>query len=118
VDGACLSGAGFTYNPAWSQRLSPTFPIYPGGKLTEAAGNNQNGCRARVVTFTTGDNFQRVLDWYNTQAVRAGYSSEHQVREGDHILAGANAGDGGAYYLIVTPRTNGAEVALIANNGR
>jgi hypothetical protein len=111
---ACLTGAGFSYNMAWAQRLSPTFPVYPGGRVTDAAGNDQNGCSARVVTFVTGDNPQRVLDWYNTQAVRAGYTSEHQLREGDHILAGANQ-RGAAYYLIVTPRQRGAEVALIAN---
>jgi hypothetical protein len=112
---ACLSGAGFSYGLGWAQRLSPTFPVYPGGKVTDAAGNDQNGCSARVVTFTSGHHFQRLLDWYNTQAVRAGFSSEHQIRDGDHILAGTNARSGGAYYLIVTPRQNGSEVALIAN---
>lgn len=112
---ACLSGAGFSYDLGWAQRLSPTFPVYPGGKVTDAAGNDRNGCSARVVTFTSGHHFQRLLDWYNTQAVRAGYSSEHQIRDGDHILAGTNPRSGGAYYLIVTPRQNGSEVALIAN---
>jgi hypothetical protein len=86
--------------------------------VTEAAANNQGGCSTRVVTFATADDWQRVLDWYHTKAVRAGYSSEHQLREGDHILAGSNEADKGAFYLIVTPRPKGSEVALIANNGR
>jgi hypothetical protein len=115
---SCTSGTNFDYNNAWAQKLPAAFPFYPSGKLTEAAANNANGCATRVVSFTTADNFQRVLDWYNTRAVRSGYTSEHQVREGDHILAGANAGDNGAFYLIVTPRGNGSEVALIVNNGR
>jgi hypothetical protein len=115
---ACGSNVPFDYNPAWANRLSANFPLYPGGRITEAAGSNQGDCRVRVVTFTTGDNFQRVLDWYHTRAVGAGYSSEHQLRESDHILAGAKEQDGGAFYLIVTPRRNGSEVALIANNGR
>jgi hypothetical protein len=115
---SCTSGASFDYNNAWAQRLPAAFPFYPNGKLTEAAANNANGCATRVVSFTTADNAQRVLDWYHTRAVRAGYSSEHVVREGDHILAGANKGDTGAFYLIVTPKGNGAEVALIVNNGR
>jgi len=115
---SCTSGANFDYNNAWAQKLPAAFPFYPGGRLTEAAANNADGCATRVVSFTTADNFQRVLDWYNTRAVRSGYSSEHQVREGDHILAGANTRDAGAFYLIVTPKGNGSEVALIVNNGR
>jgi hypothetical protein len=115
---SCTSGANFHYNNAWAQRLPAAFPFYPNGRLTEAAANNANGCSTRVVSFATADNAQRVLDWYNTQAVRAGYTSERETRQGDHILAGANARDNGAFYLIVTPKGNGSEVALIVNNGR
>ena len=114
----CADAARFDYNMNWARRLAPNFPIYPGGKVTDAAANNQSGCSTRAVTFTTADNWQRVLDWYHTRAVRAGYSSEHQLRDGDHVLAGANDKDNGAFYLIVTPKPNGSEVALIANNGR
>jgi hypothetical protein len=114
----CSDERRFDYNMAWAKRLAPNFPIYPGGQVTEAAANNQAGCSTRVVTFTTADDWQRVLDWYHTRAVHAGYSSEHQVRDGDHVLAGANERDKGAFYLIVTPKPKGSEVALIANNGR
>ncbi len=114
----CSDARRFDYNMAWANRLAPNFPVYPGGKVTEAAANNSGGCSTRVVTFATAEHWQRVLDWYHTKAVRAGYSSEHQVRDGDHILAGSNEADKGAFYLIVTPRPKGSEVALIANNGR
>ncbi|MET1112086.1 MAG: hypothetical protein ABWX67_11225 [Allosphingosinicella sp.] len=114
----CSDARRFDYNMAWANRLAPNFPVYPGGKVTEAAANNSGGCSTRVVTFATADDWQRVLDWYHTRAVRAGYSSEHQVRDGDHILAGGNDRDKGAFYLIVTPKPKGSEVALIANNGR
>lgn len=114
----CSDPRRFDYNMAWANKLSPNFPVYPGGKVAEAAANNSGGCSTRVVTFATADHWQRVLDWYHTKAVRAGYSSEHQLREGDHILAGSNEGDKGAFYLIVTPKPKGSEVALIANNGR
>ena len=116
--GNSCSTAPFDYNPAWANRLSPAFPVYPGAKVTEAAGNNQGDCRVRVVSFTTSDPWQRVLDWYHTKAVRGGYSSEQQIRDGDRVLAGVNESDGGAFYLIVTPKPKGAEVALISNNGR
>ena len=115
---ACPGGAKFDYNLAWARSLSPDFPLMPGSRLTDAAGNNQGDCRVRVVTFTTSEHYDRVLDWYHTKAVRAGYSSEHQIREGDHVLAGSNEAEGGAFYLIVTPRGGGSEVALIANKGR
>lgn len=114
----CSDAPRFDYNMAWAGRLSPSFPLYPGGRVTEAAANNSGGCSTRVVTFATADDWQRVLDWYHTRAVAAGYSSEHQLRSGDHILAGSNEGDKGAFYLIVTPKPKGSEVALIANNGR
>ena len=114
----CSDANRFDYNMKWAGKLAPNFPVYPGGQVTEAAANNSSGCSTRVVTFTTADAWQPVLDWYHTQAVRAGYSSEHQLRDGDHVLAGANDKDNGAFYLIVTPRPKGSEVALIANNGR
>jgi hypothetical protein len=113
----CTNPDQFDYGPGWVNRLSPVFPVYPGGRVTDAAGNNSGNCRARAVTFTTGDSFERVLDWYHTKAVRAGYTSEQQVRDGDRILGGANQRDGGAFYLIVTPKPAGAEVALITNTG-
>ena len=114
---ACTESARFDYNLAWAQRLAPAFPVYPGAKVTDAAGNDSDGCRTRVVTFTTQDPFERVLDWYHTRAVRAGYSSEQQIRGEDRVLGGAS-GEGGAFYLIVTPKPRGAEVALITNTGR
>jgi hypothetical protein len=114
----CSDARRFDYNLAWANRLAPNFPVYPGGKVTDAAANNQSGCSTRVVTFSTADNWQKVLNWYHTKAVGAGYTSEHQLREGDHILAGGNGRDKGAFYLIVTPSRKASEVALIANNGR
>lgn len=114
--GGCRIDVKFAYGNDWANRLPAAFPVYPGGKVTEAAGNDSGACRMRVVSFATGDGWQRVLDWYNTQAVRAGYSSEHQIKDGDHVLAGAKGDE--AYYLIVTPAGSGSTVSLIVNNGR
>ncbi|HEX2763356.1 MAG TPA: hypothetical protein VHM92_05855 [Allosphingosinicella sp.] len=114
----CSDASKFDYNSNWAGRLSAAFAVYPGGKVSEAAGNDKDGCRTRVVSFETAQGWQGVLDWYHTRAVKAGYSSEHQVREGDHILAGTNEKDGGAFYLIATPKGSGSEVSLITNNGR
>jgi hypothetical protein len=118
--GDCRGAAAqVDYNRGWAGRLSPVFPLYPGGRLSEAAGRNQGQCKMRVVAFTTADAPQRVLDFYHDRAVRSGYTSEHQVRGEDHVLGGSNESDGGAFYLIVTPLpSGGSDVALIANNGR
>lgn len=111
-------GAQFNYDRSWAGRLPSTFAPYPGARITEAAGNDIGDCRMRVATFVTDAPSQRVLDWYHTKAIRAGYSSEHQVRDGDHILGGVNERDGGAFYLVVTARGAGSDVAIITNNGR
>jgi hypothetical protein len=112
----CTDPGRLDYNSAWARRMPAEFPLYPGARVTEAAGSSENGCRARIVTFASGDHWQRVLDWYHTRAVRSGYSSEHQVRGTDHVLAGTS-GNGGAFYLIVTPSGSGSQVAMISNRG-
>jgi hypothetical protein len=114
--GSSGCGPDFDYNMQWARRLPPAFAVYPGSRITDAAGSDTAQCRVRVVTFTTADAAQRVLDHYAARAARAGYSAEHQRREGDHILAGTNAREG-AFYLIVTPTRAGSDVALIANSG-
>ena len=112
--GACAGP--FQHGAQWASRLPAEFPAYPGGRITEAAGNQ--GGRCRVLTFTTRDPHTRVLDHYRGLAARAGFSAEHQQRGEDHVLGGVNQRTDGAYYLVVTPRPNGSEVALIVNNGR
>ena len=111
VTGACAGQ--FNYGPNWARRLPPDFAVYPGARITEAAGNAGD---CRVVVFASADAPQRLLDWYRSRAVRAGYSSEHQVRGSDHVLAGTR-GDA-AYYLIVSPAQRGSQGALIVNQGR
>lgn len=108
----------FSYGMEWAQRLPAHFPPYPGGRVTEAAGQDSGPCRIRVVTFRTGDPHQRVIDWYRQRAVHAGFSAEQQTRGRDHVLGGVHPASNGAYYLIVTPAEGGSEVALIVNNGR
>jgi hypothetical protein len=114
--GGAGCGPDFDYNMQWARRLPAPFDVYPGSRITDAAGADTAECKARVVTFTTADAPQRVLDYYAGRAAGAGYSAEHQRRAGDHILAGTNGGDG-AFYLIVTPARGGSDVALIASQG-
>lgn len=117
-EGGAACGARFEHDPAWAKRLPEAFAVYPGARVTDAAGNNAGDCHVRVATFVTDASWQRVLDWYHTRAVRAGYNSEHQVRGADHVLGGVNERTGGAFYLVATPKGRGSDVAIIANNGR
>ncbi|HEX8400999.1 MAG TPA: hypothetical protein VF628_04775 [Allosphingosinicella sp.] len=116
-NGAGCGTGPFNYDLSWAKRLPAEFTLYPGARVTEAAGNNERGCSMRVVTQASADPAERVLDYYRGRALNAGYSAEQQRRDGDHVLAGTNGRNGGAYYLIVTPKPAGSEVALIANNG-
>jgi len=113
---ASACGAAFDHGPQWAGRMPAAFPAYPGGRVTEAAGNDHGDCRMRVVAFTTADPHNRVLEHYRSLAARAGYSAEHQVRGRDQVLGGTKGES--AFYLIVTPARAGSEVALIVNNGR
>src|ERR1041384_1994716 len=81
-----------------------------------AAGAGRGACHMRVVTFTTPDPYNRVLEHYRSLADRAGFSAEQQARGGDQVLGGTRGE--AAYYLIVTPIQSGSDVALIVNNGR
>jgi hypothetical protein len=115
--GPCGSTIPFEHGLHWARRLPAEFPLYPGGQITEAAGSEAGTCRMRVVSFTTSDPYARVIQHYRNLAARGGYTAEQQQRGSDHVLGGVNARTDGAYYLIVTPRPRGSEVALIANNG-
>ncbi|HEY1606296.1 MAG TPA: hypothetical protein VGF77_11950 [Allosphingosinicella sp.] len=100
-------------NPAWAQRLPPEFPLYPGAKLTEAAGTDAAPCRLRAVILATADPWDRVLGFYQAQAVRAGYDVGRQARDGDRILAGTHGDQ--AFYLIASPKGQGTEISLIVD---
>jgi hypothetical protein len=108
-----------SYGMEWASTLPRAFDIYPGAEVLEAAGKNTPGCRVRVVSFRAGADMQRLLDWYYTRAVRSGYSSEHQLRHGNHVLGGYRSRDEGAYYIIFASRADGGtDVDIVANNGR
>jgi hypothetical protein len=99
---------------AWARRLPPEFPLYPGARLTEAAGTDAAPCRLRAIGLATSDPWDRVVGWYQDQAGRAGYDSGRRTRDGDQILAGTKGDQ--AFYLIATPRDGGTDVSLIVAN--
>jgi hypothetical protein len=110
-------GAELGYSQTWAARLPADLPLFPQARVTEAAGSDAGGCRA--VSFTSGAALQTVLDFYYTQAVRGGFTAEHRVDGGEHMLGGTRGKDDGAFIVIARARAGGGtEVDLIANNGR
>lgn len=107
------------YGMEWSQRLPDPFSLYPGAQLTEAAGAERDGCTLRAASFVTAAPRQGVMDYYYTLARRAGYDGEHKILGGDHVLGGARASDGSAYFIVFTDAPGGKTgVDIIADNGK
>jgi hypothetical protein len=105
------AGAPLDSDLGWARRLPPELPLYPGARVTEAAGTDTSPCRLRAVGFSTADPWDRVLAFYQDQAGRAGYSAGRQTRDGEQILAGTKGDQ--AFYLIATPGPAGTQVSLI-----
>jgi len=114
--GGCSSDV--KYSAEWVNRLGD-LPVYPGGAVSEAAGSNRPGCALRIVSFATAAAPGRVIDWYYTQATKAGYDGEQQSDGKERVLGGTRAKDGGAYLVFVNPAEGGgSSVDLVVNNGR
>jgi len=111
--GKCFSR--LRYSMAWADRLPADIALYPDARVTEAAGTDDDGCRVRIVTFTTRAALDRVMDWYYTRALHAGFDSTHQVDGSEHALAGSK--DAAAYMLSFRPLTQGTEIDLVVNFG-
>ncbi|MGL5837218.1 MAG: hypothetical protein ACRCY3_01810 [Sphingorhabdus sp.] len=111
--------AKLQYGAGWANRMPPEFPVYPRGRVKEAAGVDGGICDIRVVSFTTSAGRQAVADYYYTRARRSGFTADHEVRDGEHMLGGTRDNDGGAYVVTMTALSGGGtQVDIVANNGR
>lgn len=107
------------YGMQWASRMPDPFTVYPGGQLKEAAGADKNGCTLRAATFVTPVPRQSVMDFYYTQARRAGFDAEHKIMDGDHVLGGTRKDDGAAFLLLFTDAPGGrTNVDIIADQGQ
>lgn len=105
------------YSAGWANRLPVELPLYPDARVAEAAGNNLNGCRLRVVSFATAAAPAKLIDWYYTRATAAGYGAEHGREGGLETLGGTRGDD--AYMVYASPRPGGgSDVDLVSNAGR
>lgn len=111
--------ARLTYSAGWAARMPPAMPLHPQARVSEAAGTQADGCSLRAVTFSTPQPLQTMIDWYYTRAVKGGYSAEHQVKDGTHLLGGTRKADGNAYILFLSARADGGtDIDLLADGGR
>ncbi|MCD2324069.1 hypothetical protein LQ953_08605 [Sphingomonas sp. IC-56] len=110
--------SALNYSARWATRLPADLPLFPQARVIEAAGNQGGKCALRVVTFSTAQPMELLLDWYYTKAKRGGYSAEHQVDGKQHILGGTRARDDAAYVLFMTSRNDGGtDIDMVASNG-
>lgn len=111
--------AKLEYGMGWAQRLPEPFGLYPGAQLQEAAGAEGASCAIRAASFIAPVKMQSVLDFYYTQAKRAGFDADHQILDGEHVLGGTRQSDDGAYFITFADAPNGGtSVDIVANNGR
>jgi hypothetical protein len=112
VPGIAQCAAAIGYSAVWSTRLPAAFPLYPDAAVAEAAGNDRDGCRLRVVSFAVAVPPDRALGWYAARARSAGYS----VRRGAGRVAGARAQ--ARYVVFAQPRPGGgSDIDLIVEGG-
>lgn len=101
--GNCAATAQFSAQ--WAARMPPAFPVYPGGEVLEAAGNDAGGCALRVVNFATAASVTDVMDFYYTRASDAGFAIQHVMQGGDNVLGGSKGG--GASVMVFARAVDG-----------
>jgi hypothetical protein len=106
--------ARIQYAAGWASRLPSGLPLYPGARVSEAAGTDASGCTLRAVSFSAAAPAKTVLDWYYTQATKAGFSAEHQSDGAQHVLGGVRRD--ASYVLFLSTRADGGtDIDLVAN---
>jgi hypothetical protein len=111
--------AKLQYGAGWAARMPTEFPVYPKGRVKEAAGVEGGICDIRVVSFSTSASMQAVADYYYTRAKRSGFTADYELRDGEHVLGGTRDNDSGAYVITLNPLPGGGTaVDIVANNGR
>lgn len=111
--------ANLKYDAKWATRMPSAMKVYPRAVVKEAAGVDGGPCNIRAVTFTTMVGIKDVVNYYYTRARNNKYSTEYQLRDGEHTLGGARESDDAAYIVFLRKLDNGlTEVDIVANQGR
>ena len=92
IPGGRRCAAGLRASAIWAARLPAVLAVYPRGATQMAAGSGRDGCRARVVGFTTPVPVDEVISFYWTRARAGRLSPEHRMSGDSHVLSGAGGG--------------------------
>ncbi|ODP38665.1 hypothetical protein [Sphingomonas turrisvirgatae] len=107
------------YSAGWAARMPADMPLHPQARVVEAAGTQADGCSLRAVSFSTPQPLQTMIDWYYTRAMKGGYSAEHQLKDGQHLLGGTRGRDGAAFVAFLSARDDGGtDIDLIADGAK
>ena len=106
------------YSLQWANRLPQDLPLYPGARVSEAAGSDYEGCRLRVASFTAPAPPKTVAGYYLELAKRSGFR-ESTTKDGQGLMvSGWRPGDGAAFYALLNASGTGTSVDLVSNRGR
>lgn len=113
--GACYKS--LQYSQSWAQRLPAELPLFPDAQVSEAAGAASPGCNVRIVSFVSGAAIDKVADFYEGRAKRAGYAAERQGSDAERVVGGEK-GEAAFYATLRTAQGGGTQVDLVVNHGR
>ena len=115
-----FNGCGLSVNYAMSfaAKLPVDMPLFPKSRVTEAAGSDDNGCKLRAVSHNSSAAIGDVAAHYAASGRRAGYSVGAKPEGKGQLITGKRAADGGAFYVILTPVSDGTQADLVINNGQ
>jgi hypothetical protein len=104
------------FSATWAARMPATFPVYPRGAVSEAAGTDDGSCRLRVVNFTTPVPLADVMDFYYTRAMGDGFTVQRIMQGGDHVLGGTSQAR--SFMVFARPDARGlTSVDLVTTGG-
>lgn len=106
------------YGGGWAARLPADLPLYPNGRVVEAAGSDAGDCRLRAVTYMASANPATVAKFYTILGQRGGYRTGTTVENGQTMVSGWRPSDGAAYYAIVAADGEGSAADFVSNRGR
>lgn len=110
-------GLSVKYSASYAAKLPADLPLFPGAKVIEAAGSDDNDCKLRAVSFAAATSSDALASHYVAAAKKAGYTPAIKAEGKGKLVSGRRAADGAAFYVIVQPQGNEATADLVVNNG-
>ncbi len=86
IDFAKKCAERLNYSAVWAVRLPEYAQIVPHGALVEAAGNPQDRCNIRIVTYLTDLPVEEVMQFHFNMAKRAGFQLRYSKGEESALL--------------------------------